>query len=97
MKISHATLKYTIELRPYIEEPPTVAVTSNSTSRGLHRQVRHDFFLSSREAVDEYWQILEHCYAAVDQRAALLAFPGSAVHEVWLDCLFSNFECTKQV
>lgn len=78
----HANLTHAMELKPYIEEPPTVATTSNSMSLDLRPRIRHDFIFSNREAVNEYWQTLEYCYAAADSRAASHAFPGSAVHEV---------------
>ncbi|KDO65044.1 hypothetical protein CISIN_1g000364mg [Citrus sinensis] len=81
-KILHANLTHAMELKPYIEEPPTVATTSNSMSLDLRPRIRHDFIFSNREAVNEYWQTLEYCYAAADSRAASHAFPGSAVHEV---------------
>ncbi|KAK2643837.1 hypothetical protein Ddye_019032 [Dipteronia dyeriana] len=78
----HANLTHAMEVKPYIEEPPSVFTTSNFTSLDLHPPIRHDFILSSEEAVDEYWQTLEYFYAAADRRAALHAFPGSAVQEV---------------
>ncbi|XP_062008741.1 uncharacterized protein LOC133725476 isoform X1 [Rosa rugosa] len=74
---------YALELKPYVEEPVSKdAISLSFGSRDLRPRIRHDFSLSSREAVDEYWQTLEYCYAAADPRAALLAFPGSCVHEV---------------
>ncbi|KAL5757388.1 hypothetical protein ACOSP7_019999 [Xanthoceras sorbifolium] len=84
INISHANLTHAMELKPYIEEPPSVSAMSNFTSLDLRPRIRHDFILSSEEAVDEYWQTLEYCYAAADPRAALHAFPGSAVHEVFI-------------
>ncbi|KAJ4717806.1 B-block binding subunit of TFIIIC [Melia azedarach] len=83
VKISHANLTHAMELRPYIEEPPITATTSSFTSLDLRPRIRHDFILSNREVVNEYWQTLEYCYAAADPTAALHAFPGSAVHEVF--------------
>jgi general transcription factor 3C polypeptide 1 len=72
-----------MELKPYIEEPLSKYATSLSFSAlDLRPRMRHDFILSSRAAVDEYWQTLEYCYASADIGSALLAFPGSAVHEV---------------
>ena len=82
INIPHANLIHAIELKPYIEEPPSVFTTPNFTSLDLRPPIRHDFILSSEEAVDEYWQTLEYFYAAADQKAALHAFPGSAVQEV---------------
>ncbi|XP_019058110.1 PREDICTED: uncharacterized protein LOC104813957 [Tarenaya hassleriana] len=79
-----ANLTHTMELKPYIEEPIFVSATSNVISLDLRPRIRHDFVLSSREAVDEYWLTLEYCYAAADHRAAAQAFPGSVVHEVFL-------------
>ena len=43
---------------------------------------RHDFVLSTSEAVEKYWQTLEYCYAAADPKAVVRAFPGSVVFEV---------------
>ncbi|KAL2516429.1 B-block binding subunit of TFIIIC [Forsythia ovata] len=81
---SHTTLTHALELKPYIEEPvSTVALSSDFLFPDLRPQVRHDFVLSSRKAVDEYWNTLEYCYATAKSRAALHAFPGSAVHEVF--------------
>ena len=71
-----------MELKPYIEEPLSLVATSTFRSLDLRPRIRHDFILSNREAVDDYWKTLEYCYAAADPRAALHAFPGSAVHEV---------------
>lgn len=80
---SHTTLTYALELKPYIEEPVSaVALSSDFLFPNLRPQVRHDFVLSSRKAVDEYWSTLEYCYATAKSRAALHAFPGSSVHEV---------------
>ncbi|XP_050381184.1 uncharacterized protein LOC126798301 isoform X2 [Argentina anserina] len=74
---------YALELKPYVEEPVSKdAISLSFGSLDLRPRIRHDFSLSNREAVDEYWQTLEYCYAAADPRAALLAFPGSCVHEV---------------
>ncbi|KAL8458672.1 hypothetical protein ACS0TY_036253 [Phlomoides rotata] len=79
----HTTLTHALELKPYIEEPVSIAASSGYIFPDLRPQVRHDFVLSSRKAVDEYWNTLEYCYAAAKSKAALLAFPGSAVHEVF--------------
>lgn len=79
------TLKHSLELKPYIEEPVTVVLPSPGVnSFDLRPHVRHDFVLASRKGVDEYWNTLEYCYSASDPKAALHAFPGSAVHEVFL-------------
>ncbi|XP_065866824.1 uncharacterized protein [Euphorbia lathyris] len=72
-----------LELRPYIEEPPSVIAKSNSGPLDLRPRIRHDFILSKKEAVDEYWNTLEYCYAAADPTAALHAFPGSVAPEVF--------------
>lgn len=81
--ILNTTLTHALELKPYIEEPVSVVPSpSVFVSLDIRPQIRHDFVLSSRTAVDEYWNTLEYCYAAVDSKAALHAFPGSAVHEV---------------
>ncbi|KAK2644053.1 hypothetical protein Ddye_019248 [Dipteronia dyeriana] len=84
INILHANLTHAMELKPYIEEPPSVFTSSNFTSLDLRPPIKHDFILSSEEAVDEYWQTLEYFYAAADRRAALHAFPGSAVQEVFI-------------
>ncbi|CAK9179892.1 unnamed protein product [Ilex paraguariensis] len=85
VKVQHATLTHALELKPYIEEPVTVVdQSSDFISLDLRPQIRHDFVLSSRNAVHEYWNTLEYCYAAANSRAALHSFPGSAVHEVFL-------------
>ncbi|XVF74373.1 hypothetical protein PTKIN_Ptkin13bG0105300 [Pterospermum kingtungense] len=85
----HANPVYVLELNPYIEEPPLVARHLNSGSLDLcpdrdvvHEIIRHEFILSNRDAVDEYWQVLEYTYAMVDPKAALHAFPGCTVHEI---------------
>ncbi|KAL6557503.1 hypothetical protein OROMI_017853 [Orobanche minor] len=80
---SHATLAHALELKPYIEEPVITVASAGLASHDLRPQVRHDFVLSSRKAVDAYWNTLEYCYCAAKSRAALLAFPGTAVHEVF--------------
>ncbi|KAL4560086.1 hypothetical protein LXL04_032234 [Taraxacum kok-saghyz] len=86
-----ATLKHSLELKPYIEEPVTVVLPSPGVnSFDLRPHVRHDFVLASRKGVDEYWNILEYCYSASDPKAALHAFPGSAVHEVFLSRSWSS-------
>lgn len=82
--VSHATLTYAMEVKPYIEEPVSVnAPSGGGFSFDLRPQIRHDFVLSRKEAVDAYWNTLEYSYSAADSRAALLAFPGSTVHEVF--------------
>ncbi|KAL9157086.1 hypothetical protein ABFS82_09G122300 [Erythranthe guttata] len=80
---AHAILTNALELKPYIEEPVSTVAPSGSVFSHLRPQVRHDFVLSSRKGVDEYWNTLEYCYAAAKPRAALLAFPGSVAHEVF--------------
>ncbi|MED6195389.1 hypothetical protein PIB30_037403, partial [Stylosanthes scabra] len=78
------TFSHMLELKPYIEEPLSSGATSlNFMSHDLRPRIRHDFILSNRAAVDEYWQTLEYCYAAADPKAATYAFPGSVVHEVF--------------
>ncbi|KAI6671740.1 hypothetical protein NL676_006625 [Syzygium grande] len=84
VKVPHAVLTHAMEVKPYIEEPlSSVAESMSLVSLDLRPRIRHDFFFSSRGAVDEYWQTLEYCYATTDPRAAIHAFPGSAVHEVF--------------
>lgn len=81
--VPQASFTHAMELEPYIEEPLSkYAMSLSFKSLDLRPRMRHDFILSSRAAVDEYWQTLEYCYAAADLRSALLAFPGSAVPEV---------------
>ncbi|XP_071686100.1 uncharacterized protein [Rutidosis leptorrhynchoides] len=81
----HATLRHSLELKPYIEEPVGIVFPSTSVnSFDIRPNVRHDFFLASRKDVHEYWNTLEYCYAASDPKAALHAFPGSVVHEIFL-------------
>ncbi|KAD3068691.1 hypothetical protein E3N88_36571 [Mikania micrantha] len=77
----HTTLRHSLELKPYIEEP--VGMLLPYYSFDLRPHVRHDFVLSSKISVDEYWNTLEYCYAASDPKAALHAFPGSSVNEVF--------------
>ncbi|CAI8595722.1 unnamed protein product [Vicia faba] len=78
------TLTHIMELRPYIEEPLSNDEASlHFMSHDLRPRIRHDFILSNRYAVDEYWLTLEYCYAAADKKAALYAFPGSMVHELF--------------
>lgn len=90
-KVPHATFKHAMELKPYIEEPRTIfSPSSGYSSHDLRPQIRHDFVLLKREAVDDYWRTLEYCYSAADPASALHAFPGSAVHEVG-----SPFLCCK--
>ena len=85
---------HTMELRPYIEEPiSNDAASLNFISLDLRPRVRHDFILSNRGAVDEYWRTLENCYATADRKADSYAFPGSVVHEVfWKFVSSSQFE-----
>lgn len=85
VEVPHVTYTHAMELKPYIEEPLSKYATSLSfIDLDLRPRMRHDFILSSKATVNEYWQTLEYCYAAADPRSALLAFPGSAVHEVFL-------------
>ncbi|KAL3522475.1 hypothetical protein ACH5RR_015309 [Cinchona calisaya] len=82
--VQDTTLAHALELKPYIEEPaPIVASSFGFIFPDLRPHIRHDFVLSSRKAVDEYWNTLEYCYAASNSKAALYAFPGSAVHEIF--------------
>ncbi|CAH2037163.1 unnamed protein product [Thlaspi arvense] len=79
----YANLTHAMEFKPYIEEPVFVAATPSVMSLDFRPRIRHDFILSNRDAVDEYWQTLEYCYSAADHRAAKQAFPGSVVQEVF--------------
>lgn len=81
--VPHTTLTHALELKPYIEEPVSVVSSPSAlVPPDIRPHIRHDFVLSSIKAVDEYWNTLEYCYAAVDSKAAVHAFPGSTVHEV---------------
>ncbi|KAB1669530.1 hypothetical protein ES319_1Z034700v1 [Gossypium barbadense] len=84
----HASPVYSLELKPYIEEPTLLIACSNFGSLDLcpdrhvmDEMIRHEFVLSNRDAIDEYWQFLEYTYAGVDLKDASHAFPGSTVHE----------------
>uniref|UniRef100_A0A1D1ZGL8 Transcription factor tau subunit sfc3 n=1 Tax=Anthurium amnicola TaxID=1678845 RepID=A0A1D1ZGL8_9ARAE len=81
--LPHCVSMHSLELRPYIEVPRSLS-SSDANSFAYPPRLRHDFVLSSREAVDSYWQTLEYCYVAADRASALHAFPGSAVPEVSL-------------
>lgn len=90
VKTTH-TFTHMMELKPYIEEPlSNNAASLHFLSLDLRPRIRHDFILSNRDAVDEYWQTLEYCYAAADQKVASYAFPGSVVHEVISKSVFSG-------
>ncbi|KAL8189135.1 hypothetical protein R6Q57_029396 [Mikania cordata] len=81
----HTTLRHSLELKPYIEEPVGMVLPyTGCHSFDFRPHVRHDFVLASKTSVDEYWRTLEYCYAASNPKAALHAFPGSSVHEVFL-------------
>ncbi|KAG4196765.1 hypothetical protein ERO13_A06G192400v2 [Gossypium hirsutum] len=86
----HASPVYSLELKPYIEEPTLLIACSNFGSLDLcpdrhvmDEMIRHEFVLSNRDAIDEYWQFLEYTYAGVDLKDASHAFPGSTVHEIF--------------
>ncbi|KAL1538122.1 hypothetical protein AAHA92_26902 [Salvia divinorum] len=79
----HTTLTYALEFKPYLEEPTSTVASSDLAFADLRPQIRHDFVLLSKKAVDEYWGTLEYCYAAAKSKAALLAFPGSAVSQIF--------------
>ncbi|XP_047958329.1 uncharacterized protein LOC125203869 isoform X2 [Salvia hispanica] len=79
----HTTLTYALEFKPYLEEPTSTVASSDLAFADLRPQIRHDFVLSSKKAIDEYWGTLEYCYAAAKSKAALLAFPGSAVSQIF--------------
>nr|XP_016475852.1 PREDICTED: uncharacterized protein LOC107797468 isoform X5 [Nicotiana tabacum] len=78
------TLTHALELKPYFEEP----FSSTARSSDFHgpdscHQVRHDFVLSNRNAVDEYWNTLEYLLAGANPEAASIASPESAIQEVF--------------
>nr|KJB68238.1 hypothetical protein B456_010G233800 [Gossypium raimondii] len=86
----HASPVYSLELKPYIEEPTLLIACSNFGSLDLcpdrhvmDEMIRHEFVLSNRDAIDEYWQFLEYTYAGIDLKDASHAFPGSTVHEIF--------------
>ncbi|CAN4117294.1 unnamed protein product [Withania somnifera] len=82
--LPHTILTHALELKPYIEEPVCSVGSSHLVHfPDLRPQIRHDFVLSSKRAVEEYWNTLEYCYSASDHKAALHAFPGCAVNEVF--------------
>ncbi|KAI4355444.1 hypothetical protein L6164_004219 [Bauhinia variegata] len=84
VEISHHSLTHMMELKPYIEEPiSNYAASLNFKPIDLRPRIRHDFLLSSRDALDDYWRTLEYCYAAADPTAASYSFPGSVVPEVF--------------
>ncbi|XP_057830258.2 uncharacterized protein LOC131041249 isoform X1 [Cryptomeria japonica] len=83
--VPQAVLTYAMELKPYIEEPVPRAVPSLTANVfDLRPRVRHDFVLSSRDALDAYWKTLEYCFCAADPTIAARAFPGSSVPEIFL-------------
>lgn len=71
---SHTQLCYAMELKPYIEVP--------RSQSSLCPRMRHDFVLSTKDLVDEYWQSLEYHYATADPKIAKHTFPGSIAPEV---------------
>ncbi|OIT38909.1 hypothetical protein A4A49_04791 [Nicotiana attenuata] len=77
-------LTHELELKPYFEEPFSSTARS-SDFHGLDscHQVRHDFVLSNRNAVDEYWNTLEYLLAGANPEAASNASPESAIQEVF--------------
>ncbi|KAH1055081.1 hypothetical protein J1N35_033146 [Gossypium stocksii] len=84
----HASPVYSLELKPYIEEPTLLIACSNfgyldlcPDRHVMDEMIRHEFVLSNRDAIDEYWQFLECTYAGVGLKDASHAFPGSTVHE----------------
>ncbi|PON96225.1 B-block binding subunit of TFIIIC, partial [Trema orientale] len=94
-QVLQATFIHALELKPYIEEPISKdSISLSFRPLDLRPRIRHDFVLSNRKAVDEYWTTLEYCYAAADPRAALHAFPGSTVNEVSMEeILIPPFFC----
>ncbi|KAL3824487.1 hypothetical protein ACJIZ3_020516 [Penstemon smallii] len=80
---SHTTLTHALELKPYIEEPVSSVASCGFLSPDLRPNRRYDFVLRNRKIVDDYWDTLEYCYATAKPKAALHAFPGSTVHEVF--------------
>lgn len=96
--LTPCALTHMMELKPYIEEPlSNDAPSINFISVDLRPRIRHDFVLSTRDAVDEYWQTLEYCYAAADHKAASFAFPGSVVPEVILKSPMNNWDLLSEL
>ncbi|KAH9605703.1 hypothetical protein KSS87_015506 [Heliosperma pusillum] len=93
VKLSLTTLVYALELKPYIEEPPSVdPLPGCSGSIDLRPHFRHDFVLTTTDALEKYWQTLEYCYSAADPKAAVHAFPGSMCYEV---CLYRSWTTVR--
>lgn len=95
--LPHTTLTHVLELKPYIEEPVcSVGLSHSIHCPDLRPQIRHDFVLSSKKAVEEYWNTLEYCYSASDRKAALHAFPGCTVNEVYFFLFSLSFkDCSE--
>jgi general transcription factor 3C polypeptide 1 len=72
---------YSLELRPYIEEPTPRIILSSHLGVNHHPKLRHDFVLSNEESVDAYWETLKYCYLTAGL-ADSSAFPGNFVPEV---------------
>ncbi|EMS66681.1 hypothetical protein TRIUR3_04918 [Triticum urartu] len=72
---------YSLELRPYIEEPTPSIVQSSHVSMNHRPKFRHDFVLSKQESVDAYWETLKYCYLTAGS-AEPSSFPGNCVPEV---------------
>ncbi|XP_074286289.1 uncharacterized protein LOC141611611 isoform X2 [Silene latifolia] len=93
VKLSLTTLVYALELKPYIEEPPSVdPLPGCSGSIDLRPHFRHDFVLTTTDALEKYWQTLEYCYSAANPKAAVHAFPGSVAYEV---CLYRSWTTVR--
>ncbi|KAJ1286504.1 hypothetical protein BS78_03G357100, partial [Paspalum vaginatum] len=78
---SGAAPTYSLELRPYIEEPIPRIVPLSQVSVNRHRKFWHDFVLSKQECVDAYWETLKYCYLTAGL-AEPSAFAGCCVPEV---------------
>ncbi|KAL5721524.1 hypothetical protein ACHQM5_005161 [Ranunculus cassubicifolius] len=78
-----AILTYTMELKPFIEEPLSrVSLSLGTSSRETRATIRHDFVLSSKDDVDAYWSTLEKCAAINRPKAKVHAVQGSSVQKV---------------
>lgn len=85
-----AVTTYSLEIRPYIEEPTPRVIPSSHVSVNHHPKFRHDFVLSKLESVDAYWETLKYCYLTAglaDQNA----FPGNCVPEVCHLCYAPSY------
>ncbi|XP_060196659.1 uncharacterized protein LOC132625981 isoform X2 [Lycium barbarum] len=77
-QVTQITLTHALELKPF----SSAARSSSFHGPDSCHQVRHDFVLSNRKAVDEYWNTLEYFLAGPNPEAASNASPGNDVPAV---------------